>query len=1086
MKKKILVLWVSLVATLNVTSQVVHTNFQDVSPSPQAYAFAQYAEMPVSLFTGTPSISIPLFTIETGAYSFPISLSYHASGIKVSQEASWVGLGWNLNVGGSISRSVRGRDDFVGGYFDQNVTIPKEMDEERGDADIIAYQSLDRWSAQPYIKVDAEPDVFYYNFMGYSGKFYCKSNGENLASGNGFYLVNPDDNLKIEFDLGKGFKITTPDGTVGIFTASEMSLIYGVSFDESRGEVKNPIHIPYSIYSPEITTNWELDKIVFPNKEEITFEYSSIKYPFRPVISTTEYYYNPVKRFTKQGWEDIPEKCSTSYQANITVGQCFLTGVRWKSGYMRFETSERRDFCSLYDVNEPGLCPKLDKVLIYRNGESAPFREFIFHESYFANPEEPEDHDNLRLKLDSLSICANTVRDVYKFNYDIRHPLPPKYCFAQDLWGYYNGRRNAMFYPSVKLRGDHFYGDDNHSVLVYKKGQILSGADRTPSAEYITSGMLISMESPEGAVTTFTYEPNEGVVETQEEKVYTGKEVYRKAYNLETNEYMVHLPQNGYIELNYRYNGNVSDPKLDKYKNELISLESVNGTVLRKFGIEDFFDLANYNYSIKETIECPAGDYKLTLRSSNYLAQQAELLFYVSREKRLSAYGGGVRVAKITSPISTREFIYTNDTGAESSGILIRKPFYYASQSSYVFHDALNTHLMIGYDYYLVQQSSSVYPLESPMSNTAIGYSKVRTITRSSERTVTEDFYYAASEEKVNPAHAGMPGEYIYMNGKLLQHNVYLGEKLHQVTSNVYEELVIDSLNAWYQDSYDLGAILPYRVPITHCRLKTSTVDTYDSESETVNHSVTSYEYNTKNYMPSVVSLQNGIDKRVTETTYPVDLRNTTVFDGMCGSNMVATPVEVRTYENGVLSKKELHLYKKHSGNGSYIPSMDYSYYYGSSKPATNFNGSNVSQYGLPDITYSEYDDFNNRLEVKTRTGQSAVYLWGYNKQYPIAQIFNATLAEVKAAGIADPNTFASGIAPTASDWNRLHDLRKLLPQASVSIFQYDPLVGVIVVTDPRGMNTYYEYDAMGRLSVERDNDRHIIKTYHYTLKNER
>ena len=128
MKKKILVLWVSLVATLNVTSQVVHTNFQDVSPSPQAYAFAQYAEMPVSLFTGTPSISIPLFTIETGAYSFPISLSYHASGIKVSQEASWVGLGWNLNVGGSISRSVRGRDDFVGGYFDQNVTIPKEMD----------------------------------------------------------------------------------------------------------------------------------------------------------------------------------------------------------------------------------------------------------------------------------------------------------------------------------------------------------------------------------------------------------------------------------------------------------------------------------------------------------------------------------------------------------------------------------------------------------------------------------------------------------------------------------------------------------------------------------------------------------------------------------------------------------------------------------------------------------------------------------------------------------------------------------------------------------------------------------------------
>lgn len=349
-----------------------------------------------------------------------------------------------------------------------------------------------------------------------------------------------------------------------------------------------------------------------------------------------------------------------------------------------------------------------------------------------------------------------------------------------------------------------------------------------------------------------------------------------------------------------------------------------------------------------------------------------------------------------------------------------------------------------------------------------------------------DDFYYAASEERVNLSHAGMPGEYIYMNGKLLQHNVYLGEKLHQATSNVYEELAIDSLNAWYQDNYDLGAILPYRVPVTHCRLKTSTEDTYDPESEAVNRSVTSYAYNTKNYMPSVVSQQNGTDKRVTETTYPVDLRNTAVFDGMCKNNMVTTPVEVRIYENGILSRKELHLYKKHTGNGSYIPSMDYSYYYGSSKPATNFTGSNVSQYGTPDITYSEYDAFNNRLEVKTRTGQSAVYLWGYNGQYPIVQIFNATLAEVKAAGITDPQTFASGAVPTASDWNKLHGLRKLLPQASISIFQYDPLVGVTVATDSRGMNTYYEYDAMGRLAVERDNDRHIIKTYHYTLKNER
>lgn len=527
MKKKIFVLLVWLVATLNVMPQVVHTNFQNVAPSPQAYAFAQYAEMPVSLFTGTPSINIPLFTIETGLHSFPISLSYHASGIKVSQEASWVGLGWNLNVGGSISRSVRGLDDLFGGYFDQNVTIPKEIKWNEEEGELIGYQLIDVDSWEPYIKVDAEPDIFYYNFMGYSGKFYCKNNGENEMAGNGFYLVNPDDNLKIEFDLEKGFKITTPDGIVYIFAISETSLTYSVSYNEIKGEAKNPINIPYDFSQNPVITNWELKKIILPNKEEVNFEYSYIEYPFRPVINTIELYYNPIQRYNKWvGFDVLPYKSKTIYQANIVTGQCFLTGVRWKSGYINFETSQRKDFCSLYDTNELGLCPKLDKMLIYRNNESRPFREFIFHESYFANPEEPEDHDNLRLRLDSLSVCADIIRDIYKFNYDVRYPLPPKYSYAQDLWGYYSGRQNIDFYPSVKL-SKHYYNAKNE--VIYRKGQVLSGANRKPEPEYITSGMLTSIESPEGAVTTFTYEPNRDATENFEsKKVYREKSYIRK------------------------------------------------------------------------------------------------------------------------------------------------------------------------------------------------------------------------------------------------------------------------------------------------------------------------------------------------------------------------------------------------------------------------------------------------------------------------------------------------------------------------------------------------------------------------------
>jgi len=63
----------------------------------------------VDLFTGDFTYNIPLLDVE----GFPINLAYH-SGITADQEASWVGLGWNINTG-TINREVRGiPDDFNG------------------------------------------------------------------------------------------------------------------------------------------------------------------------------------------------------------------------------------------------------------------------------------------------------------------------------------------------------------------------------------------------------------------------------------------------------------------------------------------------------------------------------------------------------------------------------------------------------------------------------------------------------------------------------------------------------------------------------------------------------------------------------------------------------------------------------------------------------------------------------------------------------------------------------------------------------------------------------------------------------------
>ncbi|GAO44440.1 PA14 domain-containing protein [Flavihumibacter petaseus] len=63
----------------------------------------------VDQFTGDFSYSIPL--MDVGGY--PLTLGYR-SGVSMDQEASWVGLGWNLNPG-TITRNMRGLpDDFSG------------------------------------------------------------------------------------------------------------------------------------------------------------------------------------------------------------------------------------------------------------------------------------------------------------------------------------------------------------------------------------------------------------------------------------------------------------------------------------------------------------------------------------------------------------------------------------------------------------------------------------------------------------------------------------------------------------------------------------------------------------------------------------------------------------------------------------------------------------------------------------------------------------------------------------------------------------------------------------------------------------
>ena len=82
-----------------------------IPKSPEATHIEQYGNLSVNHSTGVPDISIPLHTIEYGDVKIPISISYLATGIKVNDISSSVGLKWMLNAGGQVSRNIIGKAD---------------------------------------------------------------------------------------------------------------------------------------------------------------------------------------------------------------------------------------------------------------------------------------------------------------------------------------------------------------------------------------------------------------------------------------------------------------------------------------------------------------------------------------------------------------------------------------------------------------------------------------------------------------------------------------------------------------------------------------------------------------------------------------------------------------------------------------------------------------------------------------------------------------------------------------------------------------------------------------------------------------
>src|SRR5687767_4295306 len=99
---------VSVFCNTNLYAQETSTSFRNlvkITPiSPEAASLGKFGNIPVGYYTGTPQISIPIYDIKVGSIHLPVSLNYHAAGIRVDKTSSSVGIGWALSGSGVVSR----------------------------------------------------------------------------------------------------------------------------------------------------------------------------------------------------------------------------------------------------------------------------------------------------------------------------------------------------------------------------------------------------------------------------------------------------------------------------------------------------------------------------------------------------------------------------------------------------------------------------------------------------------------------------------------------------------------------------------------------------------------------------------------------------------------------------------------------------------------------------------------------------------------------------------------------------------------------------------------------------------------------
>jgi len=1117
--------------------------------APQAASLSKYAEYPVSYYNGLATISLPIYTIQYADISVPISLNYHGGGIKVNEEASWVGLGWTLDAGGVISHDIKGGDDEYGWnhpfhqvFWDNSNTSYNPMSMARSGTPgngLYNNSGASYSNSSLYSLVmpdpDGEPDMYIYNFGGYSGKFF---------SGIGAYVDMGRNNIKFQGGSG-GFTAITPDGYTYTFDVIEKAWSYPVTHATN--------------------TAYHLAKITSPRGKVVNFQYKS----FRQMID----YQDQIG----QSWRNqYPSEINTVYPwgndntvvqlpalsehftriqfqggyangeseqvglhqiySSTTSSNYYLDKIVFDNGYIEFVKSPRSD---MYGV-------KLAAIKIYQSN-GVLIKSIPFSYDYFTSTRQDDDmynrtskvihlensdarvdyypasFRNKRLKL--LNVSIEPQPHTFQYMESDYNMLPYKTSFAQDFWGYFNGRNNPSQIPDYNL----------YSQQMSLPSQLSDwhGANREVDNNYIRAGMLSRINYPTGGYSEFAFEPNQfDNLSPQQQNSYTlatyggvdgGAGIQKFYFTITADTYCDlngGLYCNGMLDMNSTsYNCGCLSCSGDVNNTLYANIEKVDPNTHALIQHYPAWDFQLTNQTVRDAggnISMPSqlftpGTYCITVNyPDNHNPpgnipnnRRAELYvqFYqlVSGQSNTVSLGGGLRIGSIkhydpdTRQTLLRKYIY-------SGGKIMRYPVFYSSAQNIRRYIVFAGPAQDGYYMHYYLYSTPAYPYSFSANGSSIGYNNVtETITGSTELGKTI-YTYQNTPDIVNMQPfiylPGVPSAAYLDNGFLKnisfydKDNTLLKESINNQSigiANTYwafkGRYTLDNMNGGGYSIADFSYNYLFSFyPIQVGKLLTLKTTQKDYANSTVLTTIKDFTYNSNGLLKSEILTSSNGDAVATNYSYANDYTGVTSgwIKDLKDKNFVGIPLEVLSTRNSLVTGGNFTSY---TVNGNIItPNQVYTMEVAAPANISSSapSGTLPSQFKLAGTL--SYDNYGNLTQAWENNNIYTSYLWGYNKAFPIAKVIGSAYATI--SGYVNQTVLDNPFSTDNDIRTELNKIRTGLASAKamVTTFTYRPVVGMTSQTDANNVTTYYVHDEKGRLAFIKDKDGNIIKKFCYNF----